>query len=399
MKKLYHLLALFGLAIASCNPMSDTYKKLDNNPAPGILTYTLQPADYKLVPTSLDPNASKALGLTDTAEANKDIPGILNIKFPGYANGSNASITYASPSVITPLKLVDSSYLIPDTIKGSGSIIDTAVVYTLTTNDYYLLPGNKYADFSVAQLLSWLPYKYANAKNGTLKVLTWTPYPATTIVPGSFLYVNGSWRQIYQLTPAQYAAVGHGTYNEFTSADDANITAYINSLLKADLSVAAIAKTGDIKYVSYYYYVSSTKTYQRVITLYYSGTNWTTTPVPVSTTSTFVKSGGTWAPDPTVYYTLSLTDAGAIAADASLTVPAGDPLRTALGKYGDFEAGWTTADISNGIINDVLKVHYTTPKINVKYVVTYLSYSGGKDVPLTMAFINDGTKWSLFVSK
>jgi len=396
MKKIYYSLALLGLVFASCHPMNNTYKSLDADPAPGVLTYTLLPGDYKLVPTSLDANASKQLGLTDTAEANKDVPAILNLKFPGYGNGSRASITYSSPAVVVPLKLVDSSYLIPNPDpNSSGSIIDTAVVYTLTTNDYFLLPGNKYTDFSVAQLLSWLPYKYANAQNGTLKVLTWTPYPATLTVPSSFLYVNGSWRQIYQLTPAQYASVGHGTYNEFTSADDANIASYINELLKADLSVAATAKTGDMKFVSYYYYASSTKTYQRVITLYYNGTNWTTAVVPTSNTSTFVKSGGTWAPDPTVYYTLTAADCTLIA-NSTIGGDALATVRANLAKYNDFEMGQGqfTTDLVNQALILVLTTDFKTPKVNVNYNVTYLAYTG-KDVATVVVFHYDGTQWDI----
>src|ERR1700744_4433799 len=102
-----------------------------------------------------------------------------------------------------------------------------------------------------------------------LKVLSWTTYPSnlSPAPPYSFLYTNGSWRQIYMISNAQYAAVGHGTYNQFAAADDANIPAYINTLLKADLSVAAVAKRGDVKYVSYNYYVSSTKDCQRELAL------------------------------------------------------------------------------------------------------------------------------------
>jgi hypothetical protein len=382
MKKIYYSLALLGLVFASCHPMNNTYKDLDGNPAPGKLTYTLQPADYKLIPIAKDSLGNVLQGLTDTSEANKDIPGILNIKFPGYANKSTASITYA----IRPLKvkLADSVY--------------ADVKYELTNDDYYLLPGNKYLDFSVAQLISWLPYKFPDASNYTLKVITWIPYPATLTPPppNSFLFANGAWMQIYMLTNAQYAAVARGTYNQFASADDSNIPAYINTLLKADLSVSAIAKKGDIKYVSYNYYNSSSKiTSQRVLALTYNGTDWVIGSVVASNTSTFVKSAGSWIPDPTVYYTLSLADGIAISNDQSLSAAATSDLRTALAKYGDFESGWTTADVSLGIINDVLKVHFTSPKIGVNYKVTYLAYSGGKDVATILTFVNDGTKWSL----
>lgn len=385
MKKLYYLLALCGLAIASCNPMSSTYKALDNNPKPGTLTYTLQPADYKLIPTSTDPAAGTALGLTDTAEANKDIPGILNIKFPGYANGSNANITYASPSTPIKIKLADSVYA------------DTAVVYTLTTADYFLLPNNKYTDFSVAQLISWLPYKYGKPAQPTLKVLTWTTYPSNLNPPPpySFLWLptSGTWQQIYMLSNSQYASVGRGTYNQFTSSDDANIPAYINAILKADLSVSATAKTGDIKYISFNYYSSSKITSQRVIALSYNGTNWTTASVPVNNTSTFVKSGGSWAPDPTVYYTLTNADCILI---ANSTI-GGDALattRSSLGKYYDFEVGngQFTPDLINQALILVLTNDFKTPKVNINYKVTYEAYTG-KDVPTTVTFQYNGTTW------
>ena len=151
----------------------------------------------------------------------------------------------------------------------------------------------------------------------------------------------------------------------------------------------ATATYGQTEYVSFNYYVSGTGggTFQRVLPLVYNGTNWVNT-ATLTNTLAFVKSGGTWIADPTVYYTLTTADTKLIAASTIGTAAE----RTNLGSYGDFETSWTTADLQSAIIL-VLTNDFKTPKININYKVTYLLYTGGADVPTVATFQNNGTAW------
>ena len=313
MKKIYYLMAFVAVAagFTACNPTNETYKQLDASPtlSPKTLTYTLTSADYGL-------GGSTKLGyFTSTADANTNIPKILNAKFVyGYDNGSNANITFASSlGNITQ----------PDSVYAD-------LKYTLVNKaDYLLLPGNTFADFSVAQLLSWLPNKYPNPAANEQHILTWIFYPTilttspqiypglsiastlsgsttTTLATGSFAYINGAWVQDYFITNAQYAAVGRGQYNQFTSADDATLVSQLNGILKTDAGVMATAKAGSTQYVSFNYYSTGKVTSQRILTLVYDGSNWTHT--PATATLGFVKANGVWAQDPTVYYTTTKSD-------------------------------------------------------------------------------------------
>ena len=378
MKKIYYLFTWMAIAIAfvSCKPLDKTYKTLDGLPkATSTLNYTLQPADYALLPSSAPAKAS--LSFSSVADANANIPTILNYKFFDYADGSNATISYSpSPKII----LADSVY--------------KDVAYTLTNGDYLLLPGNKYTDFSATQILSWLPYKYPAAVANQLAVLTFNYYSGTTTVQTfSYLFINGAWQQIYMITPAQYAAVGRSAYNQFTSADDANLSAYLGGLLKADIALTATAKIGDVQYVSFNYYNSAVTpkvTAQRVIPLFFDGTKWG---LPGGATSSlpFAKIKGAWIADPTVYHTINAADVKLISS-STIGGDANASQRADLAKYSDF-SGWAAADIQSAMIL-ALTTDFppATVKLNVNYKITYLLYSG-KDIPTTLTFQYNGTAW------
>ncbi|SHM94749.1 hypothetical protein [Mucilaginibacter sp. OK098] len=399
MKKiLFNLLALAAIAtvISSCKPMDKTYKALDGLPGTAkTLTYTIQAADY--TNTNVYPSTSavyKAKGFTSVADANANVPALLNFKFFDYPDGSNANITFM------PLT---SSIVQPDSVFKDVS-------YTLTYNDYLLLPGNKYADFSIAQVLSWLPYKYTTPAANQLAVLSWTFYPTINTTPavypgifvsttagvttatGSFLYLNGAWVQAYQITPAQYATVGRGQYNQFTAADDASLLSYLNNLLKTDPYVAGNAKVGSVQYVSFNYYSSTKVTSQRVIQLTFDGTNWART--PAVNTLTFVKSKGTWIPDPTVYYTAKASDYALIGASTLGTANG----RSNYAQYGDFNIVqgssyfWTEADIESALVL-MLKTDFPNATVGIPYKITYLIYTGAT-TSTALTFKYDGTNWT-----
>ncbi|MDP9076185.1 MAG: hypothetical protein M3O71_02080 [Bacteroidota bacterium] len=408
MKKiLFNLLGLAAIAtaISSCKPMDKTYKALDGLPGTAkTLTYTVQAADY--INTNVYPSSSavyKAKGFTSNADANANVPALLNFKFFDYPDGSNANITF------TPLT-------------GSVVLADSVfkdVSYTLTNDDYLLLPGNKYADFSIAQVLSWLPYKYPTPANNQLQVLSWTFYPTINTTPavypglyvsttagvttatGSFLYVNGAWTNIYQVTPTQYSSVGRGQYNQFTTADDAALISYFNTFLKNDPYIAGNSKAGSVQYISFNYYVAKSGsgatakpavTSQRVIQLTFDGTNWSRT--SAATTLTFVKSKGTWIPDPTVYY---ITKASDYALIGNSTIGTADG-RSNYAQYGDFNIQqgsqyfWTEADIESALVL-MLKTDFPNATVGIPYKITYLIYTGAT-TSTTLTFKFDGTNWT-----
>jgi len=399
MKRFIYLSAcvLIASAIVSCNKLNDTYKAVDGYTAAGgngkTLTYTLAAADFSSLPTTN--YAKTSHNFSTVADANASIPTILNTKFFDYPNGSTGYVTYGNQPTL------------PDSLK-----VDETYALTITpTNDYLLLPGNKFNDFSVAQMLTWLPYKFGSASVGTppaantTYLLSWilftpTGNSAPTTFPGmtvstsgstvtateAFSYINGNWVADYTISPAQYAAVGRGY---FLSTDgEAGIAGFINGILKTDASIMATAAVGSTQYVSYDYYVTTSKThYQRVLAVTYNGTNW----VPnAPNTLIFVKQNNTWIPDPSIYYTLTKADTQAIAASTIGSASA----RTNLGSFGDFSysaTGWNVADVNAAIIF-ILQSKFPTPTVNLNYKVTFLKYAGS-DTPTTYVFVYDGTKW------
>lgn len=379
MKKIFYLLAALTMAFTACQKQPDlapsSYVRDGNNP----MNLTLEKTDYQLLPSSDYPH--KTLTFDNTTDANKYIPVILNARDPQLGNGSIANVTF---TISAPyFKLTDSVY--------------SDVAYTLTSSDYLLLPGNKYKDFSLSQVLAWLPYKYPNPANNQLALLTFTYYGggSTSTATMSFLYMGGAWQAIYTISQAQYDALGIGKYDQFTSAQNGNLVGYFNQLLKQDVNLMANTHYGDIQYVSFGYYVSSGSdkgSYQRVQPLEYNGTDWVVN-ANFTNTLAFVKSDGSWIPNPTVYYTLT-------AADTKLI---GDPngtdnqnigtsaQRASLYKYGDF-SGWAASDIQAAIIL-VLKTDFPSPKVNIDYKITYLAYVNSVDVPTVLTFQYDGTQW------
>jgi hypothetical protein len=231
-----------------------------------------------------------------------------------------------------------------------------------------------------------LPKKYPKPADNQLAILTLNYFNGSTSTQTlSYLYLAGAWQQIYMITSAQYALAGHAGYNQFNSADDANLVAYLNAILKADAGVSVTVKTGDVKYVSFNYYNTAKKiTSQRVLILVYNGANWTMTG---ATTLGFVKNSSGWVADPTVYHTVNSVDIKLVTAS---TIGTSDQ-RTDLGKYGDF-SGWAAADLQKALIL-VLTADYKTPTPNINYKITYLNYTGGADVATVATFQWNGTAW------
>ncbi|MES2427843.1 MAG: hypothetical protein V4560_12770 [Bacteroidota bacterium] len=393
MKKIYYLFVLIAFtAFSACNPLDKTYKQLGDLPkptappaAPIAVTITLTAADYGLLPTS---NYAKTqYGFQSLDDAKAGVSAILTAKYPTAVDKSSALVTYGVGNPV--VTVADSIY--------------ADVAYTVVNPTDYVaaapITGTSFKDYNDAQVLLFLKYKYPTPVANQLSVLTYlyflsgvTPN-AGVLTTDSFIYLNGTWTKIYTVSAAQYASVGHSSFNQFVTGDSpANIVGYFNVFLKNDATVAATAKYGDVKYVSYNYYISSGTakgTYQRVQSLTFDGTNWVTTPI-ASTALSFIKTNGVWVADNTVTYKLvkadytyisAIPNVGSVAAMANLA------------SFGNFNiqtgaTGWTDDQINAGIAA-FLKYKFTAAVADQKYVISYSAYNGA-NIVVTKTFKYDG---------
>jgi hypothetical protein len=374
MKKIYYLLAFAALAFASCQKEPALLTSTHDVPtSKQALTITLTAADYAKLSSGYP---KSTLSFDDLADANKYIPQILNSEYFTPANGSTASVTYTESSL----------YFVPD-----ADSLYSAAYYSLTASDYTLLPGNTYTDFSISQAVSWLPYKYPTPVANQLALLNFTVYPSTMVPPPpySFLYFNNAWQEIYTIQPAQYTSVGLGKYDEFTTSNsESSLAGMFNTFIKGDVNVMDTIKKGDLEFVSFNYYVSSTKSdYQRVKPLQYDGNNFVA-PFTTTATATFVKESGGWVPLPIITHTLSAADITLIVNSTAGT----SSERSSLSSYGDF-SGWSSSALDAAMII-VLTADYPSPATNTDYDVIYLNYTGGNDIPTTLVFQWSGSAWS-----
>lgn len=379
-RKYFYLLALASMAFSACTKTelphaTPTAAQLAGGQSKtATFDLTLQSSDYKLLPTTDYPN--KTLTIDDDADAQNYISVILNSKYPTVADGSTAAVTYT----VSPLYF-----------KPAADSLYSDEYYTLTNDDYLLLPGNKYTDFSLSQALSWLPYKYTSPVNNQLALISFTVYPSTQTPPPpySYLYFQNNWRMIYTIQPAQYAAVGLGKYNQFTTSNsEASLVGMFNFFLKNDVTVMDTIKKGDYEFVSFNYYASG-KAYQRVKPLQYNGTDFVV-PYAGSSTINFIKKDGSWQfvqPLPVIAYTLTTADNTLVANSTAGTADA----RSNLAQYGDFDSAWTVQYMNAALIV-VLTADFPTPQENTIYAVTFKNYNS--PAPDPSKFQWDGTKWA-----
>jgi hypothetical protein len=364
-KNIMYLAAFISLVFAACNPLKDEINNI--KPVQENKTLTI---------------ASTTLYATADA-ANTGIAAMLNNNYPHLGNGYKANVTYSFKT---------------NTIKPADSVFAN-IQYTVTTNDYTdaaaAVGNGTFKTYSVAQAAAFLEWKYPQATTPAYKLvlLTYqffqsnaTPSAGVTVTEAFLLLPNG-WQKIYLVSPAQYAALGRGINNGFTSADVANLPAYFNTLLKSDPNVAS-PKVGDVRYVTYKYMQSGTIIHQKVYALSYDITgSW----VP-SLTLAFLKKEGKWIPDPTIYYTLVRADYTTIGGSTAGTAAG----RANLAQFGSFDVtgganNWTEAQIADGLIV-ILNAKYPNAPVDpgVPYKVTYALFRGSTPTG-TKSFIKTDT--------
>jgi len=363
MKKIIYLLAFIAVVFASCDPLSKTYTALDALPQDGKPNTNTTPIAVNL-----------ATSYATIAAANVAIPVVLNSNYGQYADGSIANVSFALPT---------NAAFVPDAVYSH-------VAYTLVASDYTYAGGTG-TNFSATQVLAFLAYKYPTPVTNQLAVLTYSyfesGYSTGLTTTDAFLYLNGAWTKIYLVSPAQYTSVNRGLTNTFASADLANIQTYISDFLLADPTVSVSAKVGDVKYVSYRYATTS----QYVIPMMFDGTKWAS-----RSTLIFVKANGTWIPDPSIYYTFSKADYGALTNSTVGTAAA----RANVISFGDFNVQspsattyWSDADLQAAIIV-MLQAKFPAPVANNPYKITYAIYTGTVS-NVTATYIYNGTTWVL----
>jgi hypothetical protein len=368
MKKIYYLLAFSILALSACQKEPALHSSLPGEKKD--LTITLQASDYAHVTGY----PKTTFTIDDDADAQNYIPMILNAEYSTIDDGSTAAVTYTTSALY---------------FKQTTDTLYNQEYYSLTNADYLLLPGNKYTDFSLSQALSWLPYGFPVDTANELKLVNFTVYPATQTPPPpySYLFFQGAWKQIYTVQPAQYASVGLGKYNQFTTSNtEATLAGMFNVFLKNDITIMDTIKKGDYEFVSFNYYVSSTKVYQRVKPLQYNGIDFVV-PYTGSSTVNFIKKNGKWTfvqPLPVINYTLTTADITLISGNTAY------PGAANLAQYGDFDSDWTIAYMNQAIIQCLL-VDITSPQQNTLYRVTFKNYSS--PAPDPSGFTWDGAKW------
>ncbi|SMC44938.1 hypothetical protein SAMN04488524_0493 [Pedobacter africanus] len=360
-KNILYLVAFISMVFVACNPLKDEINNIKPVAAEKTLTIS----------------TTTLYGTADAA--NIGISAMLNSTYPQLADGSKANVTYSFKT---------------NTIKPADSVYAN-IQYTVTANDYTTgapVVGNFstnattgvitiFNTYSVAQAASFLEWKYPQATTPAYKLvlLTYqffqsnaTPSAGVTVTEAFLLMPNG-WQKIYLVSPAQYAALGRGINNGFTSADVANLPSYFNTMLKSDPNIIS-PKVGDVRYVTYKYMQSGTLMHQKVYALSYDATgNW----VP-SLTLAFLKKDGKWIPDPTIYYTLVRNDYNTIGASNAGTANG----RANLAQFGSFDVtgganNWTEAQIADGLIV-VLNAKYPNAPVDptIPYKVTYALFRG-----------------------
>ena len=391
-------------AFSACNPLDKSYKDLGALPKPATIipkrlldtTFTLANGDYALLPASSPAKTAGTFKLKDSAAI--DIPLILSAKVSNILDKSKAKVTFG---------------LTPTTIKIADSLY-SHVAYTVQTTDYAAASGvtkTTFKDYSDAQVLLFLTWLYPTPQANQLAVLTYTYYlsgvtpSAGVLTTDSFLYLNGAWMKIYTVSNAQYASIGHASYNQFVSADEGNIPGYLATFLKNDVSVSALSpKVGDVKYVSYNEYVSSTKsTFQRVLPLTFDGANWTTSPLLQTLAFSYAVSTsnlntGKWSvvADNLVTYTLVAADYAYMGNNTAAGSAAG---RANIVQYPDFNVSaatdatyWSDTDIQGALIT-FLKNKYPTAVANQLFAITYTQYYKGATSNVTKTFKFDGSNF------
>ena len=370
MKKILFLLLTMAIAIIGCNPLDDTYNQLDTTKLgyQKEFSITLTEAQYKGLKGKTGVNSyvnTDYYFISDT-EAGSILPSLLSSTYPQLDNGSYITVNYNS---------------LLYNFKGANKV-NVNSRYTLIATDYSSNNFNYGNLTTFADVVKILNYKYPAVAEYDQVLLTYQQYDSNVAssaftVTNAYYYINGAWTQAYLVNSADYVSVGRGRYSNFIATDVPNLAAYFNKFLKNSATI--LPTKGSVKLISYYYYASSSA--QKIMAMYYDGTNWleVTKPVTENYALSFTKIDGVWKPDLTLRYTLVSADYTYIAGNAALGNTAN---RANLASYGNFShradtdpTYWSDTQI-NDAIGAVLLKNFPASTVGQKYQVTYSQYTG-----------------------
>lgn len=358
MKYIYITFVIF-LGITACDPLDETYEELDkiaqDPTAVQEVSLTLSEDEYEL----LEEYQVATFGnFSSEDEAKTYIPIILDQLYPQLGNGSSALVTY---DMYNPVS------------------INNAVEFTLNDTDYEAIDEPFGSLSNTGDIEKAVSYKYPSPENNDLVTLTYNYYTGSTTEPrtSKIAYIEGSWYIAYVLTLEDYTFLGQSFPNfESRSLARERIAVLFNELFP-------FAEEGDLRTsVFTYTYKNDNGTeaeeddfrvFEDFLAVFeYDGERWVPQQDVMSYSLQFGKEGDDWVPDNTIRYTLSASDHTAIG-----NAWENGAAKTSILQYGNFDLSlWSTDDIATAIGNQ-LKNLFPGTKEGQKYLVTYLTYSGG----------------------
>lgn len=346
----FAIMGLIALGMNACDPMEDIYDDLPNddstnlaniNKMPAVDTYTLTESDY-----ALSSNDSIALKKFFSAlyPASEYLPEIINTLFLVEA-GAEMTVTY---NFNNPFDY--------------GNVVE----YTLDSADY----DNDYANFSNATSVKNFATDNYTGERGDLVYLTYRFRHSgiTDTVTSPVVNTNGSnWEVAYQLTSADYTAMGQ-SYANFS---DEEVAKYRLAIYLEDLATKVLnfkyAEVGTSAYIVYDFYSGGSSKKLMQLTL---GTNgWEAIESTYPKSSSFTSGSSSWNIVPPIAFIETTTEH-----TREYTLTEDDYALVGNGNYDNFEESLA---IVIDKISTILKSNFTDLTVGDIFLVHYRYYIGG----------------------
>lgn len=395
MKKIVYLLSGLMLAFTACDPMEDINKELDaiaaeKKDAGVVVNKTLVAADYQFFKAAAPAVATRA-AFSSEDEAVGLFPAFIESRFPQLQEGAAVNVTFNQALYPTLSNVVSSNARV-----------------TVSSAEYTALgETNGRFDSEASDLAAYLLYKYPTPVERQLVAITYKlPDPAdntkSITAKDSFLYLNGTWKNIYHVSDAEYTATGNGQFKNFDVNSDAHLLNYFNQfLINYYNNNNLIAKVGDVQYVSYTYFGGGTN--QKIAVMVFDGTKWIDGPAQLTTnTLKFKKTKGVWVVDLTVTYVLPRSDYNWIGIDNPSPNYGTATSRANVAQFGSYFTQfntdtryWSQDEINKSLIA-LIKYKFPNPKPGVKYEMVYKVYSGTTVTVSTIFAKNDAGEYEVY---
>ncbi len=223
MKKILYILAFVGVAVASCDPLEETFEELDaiSNPDQvGEVEVTMTDDDYDEIDNEL---VAANKGFADLDQAKELLPALLASKFPGLGKQSTGIVNYGF-------------------FKGfPAASVPFDENYEVTEEDYEAQGGNvaKFGNFSsLEQIVAFLNTQFPTPADGFLVELEYVFFDGNSPRDrvGYFRYTASDWteesfelNEKYTVTEEDYEAQGGNVANFGNFSDQEQINTFLNS--------------------------------------------------------------------------------------------------------------------------------------------------------------------------